>query len=141
VNQVPFAKPGERYVSILGGHADALYEQAGDVGSFLNGKQMRPLLVFGKERFKAFPDTPCSFEVGYEVALPQFRSLVVRSGTPAERVKKLSDSMAEVAASEGYRAFLKEQFALEDSFIPADKAGEFIVRQLEDMKSAAKQAT
>jgi tripartite-type tricarboxylate transporter receptor subunit TctC len=141
VNQVPFAKPGERYVSILGGHADALYEQAGDVGSFLNGKQMRPLLVFGKERFKAFPDVPCSFEVGYEVALPQFRSLVVRSGTPAERVKKLSDSMAEVAASEGYRAFLKEQFALEDSFIPADKAGEFIVRQLEDMKSAAKQAT
>ena len=41
VIQVPFSKPSERYVSILGGHADALYEQAGDVAQFLNGKQMR----------------------------------------------------------------------------------------------------
>ena len=48
--QVPFSKPSERYVSILGGHADALYEQAGDVAQFLNGKQMRPLILFGKER-------------------------------------------------------------------------------------------
>src|SRR5262249_1669088 len=36
VVQVPFSKPSERYVSILGGHADALYEQAGDVAQFLN---------------------------------------------------------------------------------------------------------
>src|SRR5436853_327885 len=48
--QVPFSKPSERYVSILGGHADALYEQAGDVGSFLHGKQMRPILMFGDTR-------------------------------------------------------------------------------------------
>ena len=46
--QVPFARPAERYVSILGGHADALYEQAGDVRSFLDGKQMRPILIFGR---------------------------------------------------------------------------------------------
>ena len=43
VIQVPFAKPSERYVSILGGHADALYEQAGDVAQFLIAlhRQMR----------------------------------------------------------------------------------------------------
>ena len=29
VVEVPFSKPNERYVSILGGHADALYEQLG----------------------------------------------------------------------------------------------------------------
>ena len=58
--QVPFAKPSERYVSILGNHADALYEQAGDVASFLNNHQMRPLLIFGKERLAAFKDTPSS---------------------------------------------------------------------------------
>ena len=36
--QVPFSKPSERYVSILGGHADALYEQAGDV-ALLHSRQ------------------------------------------------------------------------------------------------------
>lgn len=140
VNQVPFSKPSERYVSILGGHADALYEQAGDVGSFLNGKQMRPLLVFGQKRFDAFPDVPCSKEAGFDIALPQFRSLVVRGGTPPERVKKLSDALAKVAASDGYKAFLKEQFADANSFIDSAGAGAFVAKQLEDMKAAVKSA-
>ena len=141
VNAVPFAKPGERYVSILGGHADALYEQAGDVGTFLSGKQMRPLLVFGKQRFPSFPDTPCSAEVGFDIALPQFRSLVLRAGTPQDRVQKLSDTLARVAESDEYKAFLKDQFADEKSFLPAAQAGDFLRKQLDDMKAAAKQAT
>jgi tripartite-type tricarboxylate transporter receptor subunit TctC len=60
--QVPFSKPNERYLSILGGHADALYEQAGDVGQFINNKQMRPIMMFGKERLPAFNDVPTSDE-------------------------------------------------------------------------------
>src|SRR6185312_14542493 len=39
---VPYAKPGERYTSIIGGHADLLYEQAGDVRNFVDSKQIRP---------------------------------------------------------------------------------------------------
>ena len=89
VIQVPFAKPSERYVSILGGHADALYEQAGDVAQFLNNKQMRPILLFGEKRLAAFKDVPASYELGYKVALPQFRSIVVRAGTSPDIVKKL----------------------------------------------------
>ena len=83
--QVPFSKPSERYVSILGGHADALYEQAGDVGSFLHGKQMRPILMFGEKRSDSFKDVPTSYEFGFQVALPQFRAIVVRAGTPPDR--------------------------------------------------------
>jgi tripartite-type tricarboxylate transporter receptor subunit TctC len=140
MRQVPFSKPSDRYISILGGHADVLYEQAGDVGSFLSGKQMRPLLVFGKERLPAFKDIPCSYELGYEVALPQFRSVVLRAGTPADRVATLSDALAQVAASEEYKAFLSDQFADPNSFIAADKAGAFLKQQLDEMKAIAKPA-
>ena len=52
LRMVPFASPGERYSSILGGHADVLVEQAGDIRSFLDGKQMRPLVFFA-ERARA----------------------------------------------------------------------------------------
>jgi tripartite-type tricarboxylate transporter receptor subunit TctC len=38
VVQVPYSKPSERYVSVLGGHVDAAYEQAGDVQQYLTGK-------------------------------------------------------------------------------------------------------
>lgn len=138
VVQVPFSKPSERYLSILGGHADALYEQAGDVGQFLASKQMRPLMVFGKERYSAFPDVPSSYELGYEVALPQFRSIVVRTGTPAERVKKLGETLMQVAGTPEYKKFLKDQFALEDSFVPSSNAQSYLFTQLEEMKRAKK---
>lgn len=136
VVQVPFSKPSERYVSILGGHADALYEQAGDVAQFLNGKQMRPILLFGEKRLPAFKDVPTSYELGYKVALPQFRAIVVRSGTPPDVVKKLSDSLAKVAASPEYKKFLEVQYGAADSFEPADKASAFVKEQLDDMKKS-----
>lgn len=134
--QVPFSKPSERYVSILGGHADALYEQAGDVASFINNKQMRPLLIFGKERMPTFKDTPSSHELGIPIALPQFRSIVVRADTPPDRVHKLSAVLAQVAAMPEYKKFLHDQFAVENSFIDASKATQFVNEQLEEMKKA-----
>jgi tripartite-type tricarboxylate transporter receptor subunit TctC len=134
VVQVPFSKPSERYVSILGGHADALYEQAGDVAQFLKGNQMRPILLFGEKRLAAFKDVPSSYELGYKVALPQFRSIVVRAGTPPEIVKKLSDSLAKVFTSPEYKKFLEDQYADPNSFEDASKAPAFVKEQLDDMK-------
>ena len=139
VVQVPFSKPNERYVSILGGHADALYEQAGDVGQFLESGQMRPALIFGKERHAQFADVPSSYERGYEVALPQFRSIVLRAGTPPEVIAKLSAALARVAGSSEYKDFLVKQIAFPTSFIEAANAAAFVSEQLTDMKKFATQ--
>jgi tripartite-type tricarboxylate transporter receptor subunit TctC len=135
VVQVPFARPAERYASILGGHADALYEQAGDVGQFLRSKQMRPILMFGSARFKEFPDVPASHELGYKVALPQFRSLVVRAGTPPERIAVLSQALTKVGQDPEFKKFLAEQYADPESFVAADKANAYLKAQLEEMKA------
>jgi tripartite-type tricarboxylate transporter receptor subunit TctC len=134
--QVPFSRPSERYVSILGGHADILYEQAGDVGQFLKSGQMRPILTFGEKRSASFKEVPSSYEVGYKVALPQFRSIVVRAGTPPERVKALSDALAKAAATPEFKKFLADQFADPDSFVAGPEAGAFVQAQLDDMKKA-----
>ena len=136
VVEVPYAKPSERYVSVIGGHVDALYEQAGDVRQFLQNKQIRPILIFGKERLPAFKDVPCSYELGYHIALPQFRSYVVKAGTPADRVKVLSDAMQKAAATPEYQKFLEDNYAAKDSFLPADKANAYLAAQVEDMKGA-----
>ena len=136
VVEVPYAKPSERYVSVIGGHVDALYEQAGDVRQFIVNKQIRPVIIFAKQRLPAFKDIPCSTELGYDVTLPQFRSYVVKAGTPPDRVKMLSDAMAKVAATDEYKKFLEENYAATDSFIPADRAQAYFQAQLADMKAA-----
>ena len=87
-----------------------------------------------RKRLAAFKDVPASYELGYKVALPQFRSIVVRAGTPPDIVKKLSDALAKVYASPEYKKFLEEQYADPNSFKDASKAPAFVNEQLEDMK-------
>ena len=134
-NAVPFSNPGERYVSILGGHADALYEQAGDVRQMLDNKQMRPLLIFANERVPEFKDIPVSKELGYNVTLPQFRSLIIKAGTPPERVKLLADAIAKAAASPEYKAFLKDSYADSNSYLGPAEAEKFLQHELDAMSA------
>jgi tripartite-type tricarboxylate transporter receptor subunit TctC len=135
VVQVPYSKPSERYVSVLGGHVDALYEQAGDVRQYITGKQIKPIIVFGPERFPAFKDVPCSKELGYDIGLPQFRSIVVKGGTDPEKVKILSDAFKKAAETPEYKAFLEEQYATADSYMNAEETAKFIKSELDTMNA------
>lgn len=137
LTSVPFPKPSERYSAILGGHADLLYEQLGDVKSFLDGKQMRPILIFSEQRFPAFGNVPVSYELGHKIAISQFRSIVMKAGTDAGRVKAVSDALAVVAASADYKNWLKDQYADEKSFVGASGAVAFMKRELDTMRQYA----
>src|SRR5262245_6879375 len=134
---VPFSKPGERYAAILGGHADILYEQIGDVRSFVDGKQMKPVLLFANKRDPNFKDVPTSVELGDKVTLPQFRSIVVRAGTDPKIVKTLSDALAKAANDPDYAKYLQDQYAASGSFVAADKARAFLDGELKAMKALA----
>ena len=134
---VPFPKPAERYTAILGGHADVLYEQLGDVKSFLESKQMRPVIIFSDARFPAYKDVPVGREVGHDIVINQFRSIVMKAGTDPRRVQAVSDALAKIARTDDYRAWLKDQYAEEDSFIPAAGAAAFMKKELDTMRKYA----
>jgi putative tricarboxylic transport membrane protein len=137
---VPFAKPGERYTAVLGGHADLLYEQIGDVRSFVDSKQIQPVIVFGAKRFSVFPDVPASKELGYDITLPQRRAVIMKAGTDPQKVKKIADALAKVAENPEYKAYLKEQYASEDSYFGAADALKIMKEELAQMKRIAAQA-
>ena len=134
---VPFAKPAERYTAILGGHADILYEQLGDVKSFLEGKQIRPVLVFANERFPLYKQVPVGKELGHEIIINQFRAVMMKAGTDPSRVKIISDGLAKFAVSDDYKTYLKDQYADATSFVPAAGALAFLKQELEAMKKYA----
>jgi tripartite-type tricarboxylate transporter receptor subunit TctC len=134
---VPMPKPAERYTAILGGHADVLYEQLGDVKSFLESKKMRPVIIFAEQRFPAYGDVPAGPEAGVGIIINQFRSITMRAGTDAARVKLVSDALARVAATDDYKAWLKDQYADEKSFIPASEAVAFMKQELDVMRKYA----
>jgi len=134
---VPFANPGERYTAVLGGHADLLYEQLGDVRSFIDSKQIQPVIIFAAKRFDVFPDVPASKELGYDITLPQRRAVIMKAGTDAGKIKVISDALAKVAASAEYKAYLKEQYATDDSYFAAQDAAKIMEEDLGQMKRIA----
>jgi tripartite-type tricarboxylate transporter receptor subunit TctC len=134
---VPFAKPAERYTAILGGHADILYEQLGDVKSFLQSGKMRPVIIFANERFPAFKDVPSSKELGYAIVINQFRAVMLKAGTDPKRVTVISDALAKAAATQEYKDYLADQYADANSFVPAARARAFLQAELKAMQKFA----
>jgi len=132
---VPFASPGERYSSILGGHADVLVEQAGDVKSFLQSKQMRPVVFFADEPQTGYEDIPLAKASGFPIAINQWRSIVMRAGTDPKQVAAMAAAVEKVAKSEDFKKYLADELAFANSFVPADKTGAFFENEFNTIKS------
>ena len=131
LTSVPYAKPGERYAALLGGHTDLLYEQAGDLKSFIQGKQLRPILFLAKERAAPFEKVQTSKDVGLDLVVDQFRTVTIKAGTPPDRVKLLADKIAKATASAEYKKYLVEQWADPKSVLIGDAAVSYITREIE----------
>jgi len=131
---VPFANPGERYTALLGGHVDALYSPAGNIASFVDSGQMRPIIFFNAQRLPEFAAVPTSKELGYDITLPQRRAIIVRAGTEADKIALLSQALAKIAANPEYKAFLKESLASEDSYVPMKETLAIMQSDLDEMK-------
>jgi tripartite-type tricarboxylate transporter receptor subunit TctC len=129
---VPYVKPGERYSAVLGGHVDLLYEQAGDLRTYLDAGRLRPLIFFASKRLPApFADVPVSAEFGYDILLPQVRAVLAKAGTEPNALRELSKSVERFASSPEYVKFIEQQLALPDSFIPAAEAHRYLQTELE----------
>lgn len=137
LNAVPFAKPGERYTALLGGHVDLLYSPVGNITSFVESKQMRPALLLDQKRLQDFPQTPTSVEEGYNITLPQRRAIIIKAGTDPQRVKLLSDAIARACATPTWKEFLKKAYASPESFVPTREAIDIMKRDVAEMRAIA----
>lgn len=131
---VPMPNPGERYAATLGGHNEVLYEQAGDVKQYIESKQLRPLIIFAEKRSPAFPDVPCSKELGFDIFLPQFRSIVMKKGVDPEKVKVVAEAVKKAVQTPEWKKFATDQYVDEDSFMDHDKFPEWAKAEMEIMK-------
>ena len=111
INQIAFDKPAERYGALIGEHVDVLFEQPGDVRSFIESGEMKPILTIFDERPDVFADVPTHREVGADFdPLTRFRGFYVKAGTPQDRVAYLQAACAEGFENEGYAEFNRSKY-------------------------------
>jgi tripartite-type tricarboxylate transporter receptor subunit TctC len=134
---VPHSKTGERHRALLGGYADLLYEQVGDVRSFVDNAQMRPVLLLAPQRDPRLKDVPAAGELGFDVTLPHFRALIVRAGTDAGVMSKLREAVAEATKGADYVQFLEEQYSDPEVILTPEAASAFLREALARIRSLA----
>ena len=111
IRQVAFDKPAERYGALIGGQVDLLFEQPGDVRSFLDAGTMVPVLTFLDNRPDVFADVPTHIEAGANFdALTRFRGFYVKRGVPRDRLAFLQEACAEGFKERGYADFNRSKF-------------------------------
>lgn len=132
---VPYAKPSERFVSLLGGHVGLLYAQAGDLSSYLNNKQMRPILIFADRRLPEFPQIPTANELRYHITMTHFRAFAVKQGIDPQRLKTLLDAMSVVSQTSKYKELLQSEAALTDSYVAGPQADQYIREWVEAVRT------
>jgi len=133
---VPYQRPGERYSALLGGHIDLLFEQCGDVRSFVESKQMHPILLLANEQSSDFPDVPTSRAVGIDFVLDQYRGVMVRAGMDPAVYAVLVDSVRDVVASDEYAAYLREIWADPRSYLGPKESLVYIDKDLAALRAA-----
>ena len=111
VKQIAFDKPAERYGALIGGQVDVLFEQPGDVRSFLDAGTMKPVLTFLGERPDVFATVPTHIEAGADFEpLTRFRGFWVKKGVPQDRLEFLQAACKEGFKEAGYQAFNQKKY-------------------------------
>ena len=132
---VPRLSPQDKYQALVNGEADALYEQMGDVRSFVEAKQLRPILIFNRAQPGiANGGIPTSGELGLGNGLEQFRAFVVKAGTSQQAVAALATAFEHIGTSFNFKRFLEQQVAASDSFVAVKEARTFMDRDFARMK-------
>jgi tripartite-type tricarboxylate transporter receptor subunit TctC len=130
---VPFSEPGERFTALLGGEVDVMYEQLGDVRSFLDSGDFVPLVVFADQPVEGFEKVPLAADLGLpdEVVLPQFRGIVTNADATDSMVDRMSEACGTAIESDAVQEFQSLVFADKDSYQPAEEFQQFLEQQEE----------
>lgn len=131
---VPFPKPGERYSALLGNQVDLMCDPDGNVKRYIEAGQMRPLLVFSQKRVPEMPNAATGIELGYNIALASWRTIVAKAGTDSEKITLLSNALGQVYKTAAFQEFLKTSWSAQDSYVPPSELASYMATKEREMR-------
>ena len=141
IQQISFDKGAPRYGALAGGQVDALFEQPGDVRTFLDAGTFKPILTLLHERPSAFADVPSLTDAGFKFEpLLRFRGFYVHKDAPADRVKWLQWAFQKSFCQPSYQAYNEKKYMnLIDSYRDTDGAKKLITATIQQYRDVYKE--
>jgi tripartite-type tricarboxylate transporter receptor subunit TctC len=107
MKHLPTAGGGPALTAILGNNSQVLVSSIAAANAQMKAGKLRALASFGGRRAPALPDVPTMKELGYDVEFYLWVGLFAPKGTPAPIVDALRDASKKAAATEQFRAAMK----------------------------------
>lgn len=141
IQQISFDKGAPRYGALAGGQVDALFEQPGDVRTFLDAGTFKPILTVLREAPSAFGDVPSIVDAGLDFEpLLRFRGFYVHKDAPADRVEWLQWAFQKAYCQPGYQAYNEKKFMnLIESYRDTEGSRELITSTIDQYREVYKE--
>ena len=110
LTQVPYRGNAPQMVDLLAGHALVGFTQLQSAAEPSRTGQLRALVSSGGQRARLLPEVPTLAELGHpDLTAPAWFGLVVKTGTPADVVRRLEAAAVAAHADPAVRARLEAQ--------------------------------
>jgi putative tricarboxylic transport membrane protein len=134
-NYIPYTQTGKMQADLLGGHIDVIIDEFPPSLELIKANRMTPIIVFAKERLKAFPNVPCSVEKNVDVTDGQLRGFILRSDTPQEIIAIWEAALKKAYNTERYQKYAADNLLnLKEAYMGSEDYDALIRKQVGEYK-------
>jgi len=112
ITHIPYRGAGPALQDLIAGNVDMMFDGLGSSASHIKGGRIKALMVSGAKRSPAFPDVPCSAELGLpDYTVSTWYGLWAPKGTPAEAQTQAVDEVRKACLTDEAKAVWASQGA------------------------------
>lgn len=94
MTHVPYRGAPPALTDLMNGQVQAMFNDPGSSMPHVRSGALKALAVATAKRLPAYPELPTLLESGFDVQVPVWVGLGLRSGTPSDAIAKLSEALA-----------------------------------------------
>jgi tripartite-type tricarboxylate transporter receptor subunit TctC len=112
ITHIPYRGAGPALQDLIAGNVDMMFDGLGSSAAHIKGGRIKALMVSGTKRNSAFPDVPCSSELGLpDYTVSTWYGIWAPKGTPAEAQAHAVDEVRKACQSDEAKAVWANQGA------------------------------
>ena len=112
ITHIPYRGAGPALQDLIAGNVDMMFDGLGSSAAHIKGGRIKALMVSGAKRNAAFPDVPCSAELGLpDYTVSTWYGVWAPKGTPAEAQARAIEEIRRASQTDEAKAVWASQGA------------------------------
>lgn len=112
ITHIPYRGAGPALQDLIAGNVDMMFDGLGSSAAHIKGGRIKALMVSGPKRNAAFPDVPCSAELGLpDYTVSTWYGVWAPKGTPAEAQARAIEEIRRASQTDEAKAVWASQGA------------------------------